>query len=203
MIDNTELKSLLENLQQIAEDILKRDAAFFEALHGLKWEIDKDPAVRVAMRSLQATGRTVCSSFVPRVNIRTRTEDGTVALPARPLEALETGQAELQKLAGNLRDAANAVILRSGYRRELDLIINEAFACSAVFEGFASEVERAGYELVICLDLSSYAQIRASGASTRRPRQKQQSSAVDRNLDRSLSTYDVKFLKGLKISTDS
>ena len=45
---------------------------------------------------------------------------------------------------------------------ELNTIVNEAISASRALETIASEIEHRGYEVLICLDLSPYAQVRKS-----------------------------------------
>src|SRR5215472_2698326 len=169
MINDKTMRWMLENMENAAEEALRDDPAFYGALESLKAEIDRDPRVRSALRSLQEAGSKVFSSLVPRIRIRIRTHDGVMALPAtdRIAPVVEEPVAQLSQ---ELKSAASAVIMRGRYREELDSIMNEAICASLRFEGIASEIERAGYEIVICLDLSAYAKVRDLSESVRNAR---------------------------------
>jgi len=70
MMNKKVMRSLLENMEREAEESLQRDSAFSEVLQVLKWEINNDPRVQSAIRDLEARGRRVFSSVVPRIRIR-------------------------------------------------------------------------------------------------------------------------------------
>ena len=195
MIDDKTIRLMLENMESAAEEAVRSDPAFFEALQSLKAEIDRDPRVQAAVNNLRAAGSRVFSSLVPHIRIRLRTNGGLVSLPVKD-QAIGVSSVELvAQLTQELKSAASAVIMRGRYREELDHILNEAVGSSSRFEGMASEVEGAGYEVVICLDLSAYAQVRESSepnCKMRKPMSTEPLSAL-------LSAQDLKFLKGLKI----
>lgn len=207
MMDQKVMRSLLEDMEQAAEQTLQQDAAFHEALLALKFEIDSDPRVQATVGELQASGRRVFNSFVPRIRIRIRTEQGVYALPKRA-DALSTAAPEDGRLREELNSAASDVIRNSPYYRELDTIINEVVGASDRFEGIAAQLERQGYEVLLCLDLSAYAQIQSAGPVVRQgrvaetepvqppdPPQREQSSVR-------FSGSDRQFLKALKITTE-
>jgi len=203
MIDRETMRTLLKSMEQAAEESLQQDTAFYEALQSLKAEIDSDPRVQTALAVLQASGRRVFNSFVPHVKIRVKTEEGVFALPKpTTIQSDQTGE-----LTQELRNAASAVIMNSRHRRELDMIVNEVIGASQQFEGIASQIERAGYELVICLDLSAYAQIRESAAPTppipaaRIPETHRLVSGAQ-PFDALLSTKDLNLLKSMGVKTD-
>jgi hypothetical protein len=113
-----------------------------------------------------------------------------------------------EPITQELRDAASAVVADSPYCRQLDGIVNEAVQANGVFERLAAAVERAGYELHICLDLSTFAQVReqtSRGAQIpghQVPQtEKQQSHRMNSEL-LFLSELDVQFLKEMHISPD-
>jgi len=201
MIDEKNMRAMLEKMESAAEEALSRDPAFYEVLKTLKAEIDRNPRVQSAISNLRATGRRVQSSLVPHIRVRIRTNQGEIALPGR--EQLSLPLAEpIAQLTQELRNAASAVIMRGRYREELDHIMNEAVCASARFEGIASAIESAGYEVVICLDVSAYSQVRepaepAQNAEAIRNVRKPERS--DDRLCRLLSSQDLKFLKALKI----
>ena len=202
MIDRKTMRSRLESMERAAQETLQRDSAFYEAVQALKREIDNDPQVQSTVRELQAAGGMVFSSFVPNVRIRVRTEEGVFALP-RPAAIAGAPAAErVGRLTQDLRDAASAAIKKSRYYRELDAIVNQAVGASDRFEGIASEVESAGYEVLICLDLSAYAQVRGAVA----PRQLLLEAGAQRPADEpvplQLSSNDRKFLKAIKVRID-
>jgi hypothetical protein len=199
MIDQREMQSLLENMEGAAERALQRDAAFFETLQALKLEIEGNLGVRSAMLQLQTLGQRAFTSLVPRINIRVRTADGVLGLPRT------TGLPEHQRseaLIGELRKAATAVIQGSGHGRELNAIVNEAIGSSAVFEDIASRLERQGYEIIICLDFSPYAQLRGGEGCV--PVLERESPAVGGKPVPAtpFSNYDLQFLSALRIRTD-
>jgi hypothetical protein len=201
MIDEKTMRSLLENMERAAEESLRQDSAFYEALQALKREIDGDPRVQSTVSELRAAGRKVFSSFVPHIKIRVRTEEGVFALP-RPVQNPVVAVEEVSRLTQNLRNAASIVIKNSRYYRELDAIVNEAIGASDRFEGIASKVESAGYEVLICLDLSAYAQVQGP-AAPRRPAEEQNAPMpAQEPIPIVLSGTDRKFLKALRIRID-
>jgi len=193
------MRSLLERMELAAQETLQRDSAFYNALRALKQEIDNDPRIRSTVSQLQASGRSVFSSFVPHIKVRVRTEEGIFALP-KPAPIPATPAAEhVGRLTEELRNAASAVIKRSRYYRELGDIVNAAVGSSHRFEGIAAEVESAGYEVLICLDLSAYAKVEASPAAhpqLRLPLPRVEPVPIQ------LSSSDRKFLQALKIKID-
>ncbi len=201
MIDRKTMRSLLEGMERAAEETLQEHSIFYEVLQSLKSEIDNDPIVRSMVSELRSAGRNVFNSFVPRIRIRVRTEKGVFALP-RPAGV---GQApaieQIVRQTQDLRNAASAVIKKSRYYHQLDNIINEAIESSDRFEGIAARVENAGYQVLICLDLSAYAQIHT-------PPQKRQAlkgvASTDDTcpVDIRLTAGDRKFLTALKIRID-
>jgi hypothetical protein len=204
MMDQYSMQGLLKEMENAAELVLQQDAAFFEALQALKWEIDGDPRVKSAVRDLRAAGQKVFSSFVPHVKVRIRTQAGRHEA-AKPAGA--AGPSALDPIARQiqeLKNAANAVIIASRYRQELGRIVNEAVTASESFENMASRVEKAGHEVVISLDLSAYVQVQASSATADRSHGTAlENSSVSREpANIKLSSYDLSFLKALKIKTD-
>lgn len=202
MMDQYSIQGLLKEMENAAEQVLQHDAAFFEALQALKWEIDGDPKVKSAARDLRAAGQRVFSSFVPHIKVRIRTQ---TALHEAAKPAGATGPSAADPIARQiqeLKNAASAVIMASRYCQELERIVNEAVTASESFENLASRVERAGHEVVISLDLSAYVQVQASSAAVDRSHGTalQNSSREPANIK--LSSYDLSFLKALKIKTD-
>jgi hypothetical protein len=209
MMDQYAMQGLLKEMENAAELVLQQDAAFFEALQALKWEIDGDPRVKSAVRDLRAAGQNVFSSFVPRIKVRIKTQTG---LHEATKPAGTAGPSAVDPIARQtleLKNAASAVIMASRYCQELERIVNEAVSASESFENMASRVERAGYEVVISLDLSAYVQVQASSAVAVRSHgtalqkiSSQNSSSSGELADIKLSSYDLNFLKALKIKTD-
>ena len=215
-MDENKLRALLRNLEQAAQSALANDASFLEALQGLKWEVDRDAHVRAAIQALRNRGLIVFSSFAPRIRVRLRSGEEVMALlddirtSDRPgAEDVEyANQVGSEPLSQGVRDAASAVVGASLYCRELNRIVNEALHASAGFEKMAGPLERAGFELHICLDLSTYACVRPQtrqgaqpidrGASaTKRQQRKSQSAGKRSQLP--LSGQDIEFLKSLRI----
>ena len=200
MIDEKNMRSMLENMERAAEEALRSDPAFYEALQSLKSEIDRDPRVQSAINNLRAAGSRVFSSLVPQIKIRVRTREGMVSLPPRHGDSTATASEPLAKLTQELRSAASSVIMRGRHREELDHILNEAVGKSGRFEGLASEIENAGNEVVICLDLSAYAQVRQQVRQSSEPIHRvRMLDAFREPLSSLLSVQDLKFLKDLKI----
>jgi len=218
-MDANTLRSLLQNLEREAQSAVAQDASFLEAVQFLKWEVDRDARVKAAMRALQYRGLSVSRSFTPRIRIRLLTGETMLALPKsgpgsnRPagenLGCLRQIASEL--VTQQLRDAARAVVATSSSCRQLDRIVNEAVQANAIFERNAAVAERAGYEVQICLDLSTYAQVSEQSSTvaqlpryqlsrdeTRRP--KALSSEEGAHLP--LSSRDLQFLKQLRIRPD-
>jgi hypothetical protein len=200
MIDRNTMRSLLEQMELAAQATLQQDSAFHKALRALKREIDHDPVVQSTVSELHAEGRQVFSSFVPHIKIRVRTEEGIFALPRPAVPATPVEQ--VGRLTQVLKDAASAVIKRSRYYRELGTIVNNAVGASDRFEGVASEVESAGHEVLICLDLSAYAQVKASTPAYRQVQGTSPAISGSAPLLHQLSGSDRKFLKSLNISID-
>ena len=196
------MQGLLKEMENEAELALQQDAAFFEALQALKWEIDGDPRVKSAVRDLRAAGQRVFSSFVPRIKVRIRTQ-GALHETARPAGAAGPSAADpFARQVQELKNAASAVIMASRYCQELERIINEAVTASESFEDMASRVERAGHEVVISLDLSAYVQVQPSSAAADRTQETVLQNSSREPADIKLSSYDLSFLKALKIKTD-
>lgn len=202
MIDRKTMRSLLENMELAAQETLQQDSAFYEAVRALKREIDNDPVVQSTVSELQAAGRSVFSSFVPHIKIRVRTEDGVFALPRPAHIPVAPAVEQVGRLTQELRNAASAVIKRSHYYRELGTIVNEAVGASDRFEGIASEVESAGYEVLICLDLSAYAQVNVSAPAHPQLREANAHIPCVEPVPIRLSGSDRKFLKALRIRID-
>lgn len=201
MIDRKTMRSLLEGMERAAEETLLKDSAFYEAVQALKTEIDNDPVVQSMVRELRVAGRSVFNSFVPRIKIRVRTEEGIFTLPRPDRIRRVPDVQQIGCLTQELRNAARAAIRKSRYYNQLDEIVNEAIESCARFEGIAAWVESAGYEVLICLDLSAYAQVRPLP-------QERQSPDVDmrmadtRSVDIRLTESDRKFLTALKVRFD-
>jgi hypothetical protein len=198
MLDETSMRLMLERMERAAEEALQGDSSFYEALHALKWEVDRDSRVQSAISSLQNAGSKAFSSFVPHIKIRIRTREGIVSLPPRVSVETTPEVEQVAQLTRELRNAARAVISKSRYRAELDSIVNEAVRASGRFEGIATEIESAGHEVVICLDLTSYAQVREPA---RRISQMRISAAHQEPHTFLFSAQDLRFLKALKIKT--
>lgn len=202
MIDRKVMRSLLESMEQAAEETLQQDSAFHKTLVALKAEIDNDPVVQAAVGELQAAGRSVHKSFVPRVKIRIRTEEGIFALPKAVEVPVGPAVEKVGRLVQELKNAAGTVIKNSRHYRELHLIVNQVVASNDRFEGIASEIENAGYEVLICLDLSAYAQVQGM---TRPALHRFQPNALARQAPQpfQLSGSDRKFLAAMKIRFDA
>ena len=197
MIDAKTMRVVLENMEHAAQEALRSDSAFSEALQALKWEIERDPQVKSAMHKLRTTGNIVFSTFVPQIRVRVRTDEGVISLPPRP-EAVAERSAQLTH---ELRKAVCAAIMRSHHRAELDVILNEVVGASDRFEGMAAEIERAGYEVVICLDISAYAQVRESSHRRLEFPETKAPDTREEPLSRLLTAKDLKFLEALKIKS--
>ncbi len=201
MIDDQTMRSMLEGMQSAAEEALHSAPAFYEALRSLKAEIDRDPQVRSAVNQLGAGGSRVSSSLTPHIKIRLRTSRGEISLPERKRIAISRS-APVAHLTQELRSAASHVIVRGRYREVLDRIMNDAIGSSERFEQIASAIEKAGHEIVICLDLSAYAQVRqAQVRQAAEPVARAKEFRSGREpLAHLLSGQDLQFLKDLKIS---
>jgi hypothetical protein len=202
MIDRRTMRSLLEKMEHAAEETLQQDAAFYEAVQALKLEIDNDPQVQSTVGELRAAGRSVFNSFVPHIKIRVRTKEGVFALPKPVNTPLAPAAEPVGRLTLELRNAASAAIKRSRYYRELDMIVNQAVGASDRFEGIASRFEAAGYEVLICLDLSAYAQVKGSAPSNRQVLRAKAQIPREEPVPIQISGSDRKFLKSLRIRFD-
>jgi len=201
MLDKRTMRSLLKSMESVAMSTLQQDSAFYEALHALKWEIDNDPGVQSAVQSLRAAGQSVFSSFVPQIKVRVRTEEGIFTL-TRQAESSSLEPEPFGALTRELKNAASAVIVKSRHCEELNHIVNEAVAANHNFEKMACEIENAGYEVPLSLDLSAYAQVRQSSAPVRMlpPARRPDHSKAAPIME--LSAHDHDFLKALKIKAD-
>jgi hypothetical protein len=197
MIDDKTYRSMLEGMESAAEQALRDDPAFYDTLRSLKAEIDRDPRVKAAISKLHFAGSRIYSSLVPRIKIRIRTITGEISLTDGEKASVDVPPG-VAHLTQELRNATNAVMLRGGYREVLDQIMNQAVESSDRFEQIAANVERAGNEVVICLDLSAYARVQELTESSRQGTKAQSSIGP---LSRLLSEQDRRFLKELKIST--
>lgn len=168
MIDRRTLRGLLKDMEHAAEEALQQDSSFLEVLQALKWEIDSDSRVQSAVRGLHAAGQRVFSSFVPRIRVRIKKGESVFILPKPQEISAFSDTAPVSMLTQQLKDAASAVIKTSRHCQELERIVNEAVAASSSFEKLASQVENAGHEVLISLDLSAYAQVRESAARPER-----------------------------------
>jgi hypothetical protein len=217
MIDRATMRSLLESMERVAEETLQQDSAFYEAVRALKQEIDNDPQVQATVGELRAAGRSVFSSFVPHIKIRVRTEEGVFALPKRAQITMTPAAEQVGRLTQELKSAASAVIKKSRYYHELDAIVNEAVGANDRFEGIAAEIENAGHEVLICLDLSAYVEVQGTTAPPRqvrqvkprdpkpqemKPRETKTQIRSEAPFPIQLSGHDRQFLKGLGIKTD-
>jgi len=221
-MERSKLDIQLRNLEREAQNALTDDVSFLEALQGLKWEVDSDARVKAATQALRNRGLMVCSSFAPRIRIALHAGEDVFALPkhspAENLPDAEDADHAREIVSGaatqELRDAATAVVSASLYCRQLDGIIGEALHATAGFERIAAKLERAGYQLHICLDLSTYARVyeaRSEGLTS--PEDKQSLNERQRSRSRSsslsprdrwqlpLSGQDIEFLRKLNITT--
>jgi hypothetical protein len=202
MIYTSEMRLQLESMEQAATEVLQQDVAFFEALLALKQEIERDPRVRLALSNLRRSGHTVHSSFVPRIKVEIKTEQGIIALRQQGGPAAGSEVGAVTALTQELKNAATAAILNSRTRDELETIVNEAISASKTFENIASEIENRGYEVRVCLDLSSYAQVRKPANSVPHSERTNPRELGEQTYRISLSDYDLKFMKSLKIKAD-
>src|SRR5579864_2724207 len=200
MLNRQEMRSRLEILEQAAQQILQQDSAFHEAVRLLQREIDNDPLVQSAVYRLQAAGRRVLRAFVPHIRIRIKTEEGVFTLPGPGAGPQVPADEPVVRLTRELKNAAGAVITRSRCRRDLELIVNRAMAASDSFEDIASELQSAGHEVLISLDLSTYAQLDEAPATLFDALETHQPDVIDEPLKNLLSDYDLIFLKELKIN---
>lgn len=201
-MDKRAMRGLLKDMESTAEKVLQQDSSFFEALQALKWEMDREPRVQSAARGLRAAGQSVFSSFVPRIKMRVRTEEGIFTLAKPPVIPASSVLDPVASLARELETAASAVIVNSRYCRELERIVNEAVTASDTFENLAFQIESAGYEVLISLDVSPYAQIQPVAAAPDRLLPAHRRSSTDEPATMDLSSYDLGFLKALKIKPD-
>jgi hypothetical protein len=196
MIDDKTFRSMLEGMENAAEEALRDDPAFADTLRSLKAEIDRDPRVKLAVTKLQIAGTRIYSSLVPRIKVRIRTRTGEISL-ADVKKPTPDSPPPVAILTQELRSAAHAVMMRGRYREILDEIMNQAVVASDRFERIAAEVEKAGNEIVICLDLSAYARVQEVTKPSRRLTNLPSSAEPLAHL---LTDQDRKFLKALKIS---
>lgn len=199
-MDQRALRLKIEDMQRAAEKALQQDPSFFETLHTLKTEIDLDPQVQRATSRLQTIGKNVFKSFVPHIKVRIRTSEGEISLPQPGEPRTHTSDQRVADLIQELRHAAGAVVGRSRCRAELNTIVNEAVSASTSFERIASEIESAGHELLICLDLSTYAQMQEKIEPSGRRIPPSAREATGDWLKHLLSSRDLEFLRSMKIT---
>jgi hypothetical protein len=122
---------------------------------------------------------------------------------ARPTE-IPSGSAPdpVATLTQKLKNAASAVIVASPYCQELERVVNEAVTASDSFENIASQIEKIGYEVLISLDLSAYAQVQPSSVPVDRSERANRTSLSEEPVNIELSAQDRSFLKELKITAD-
>lgn len=200
MIDQPEINSLIQTMERTAEKVLQRDPAFFETLHALKLEIEENQRVQSAVHGLQRLGQRIFTSFVPRINVRIRNAYGVVGRAnASEMTILHP---QFQELTEELRIAAAEVIQNSERRRELNGIVSEAISSSEVFEEIASRIEHEGYEIIICLDFSTYTRTLGSDNDKVRRLDRTRPAGFDGWSVLPLSAYDLKLLQTLGIRAD-
>jgi hypothetical protein len=199
MVNREEIRSRLEILEHAAQQILQGDAAFYEAVRALEREIDSDPGVQLAVRHLQIAGHRVLRSFIPQIKTRIKTEEGVFTLREPSTGPLVPAAGHVARLMQQLKNAASVVVMKSRYRRELELIVNRAVAANDYFEGIASKAHSAGHEVFISLDLSTYSQVQEE---TKRRNTPGRGDVSEGRLKHLLSDYDVRFLKALKINAE-
>ena len=176
-------------------------------------DLDAQPAEQRALERLEprhvrhrlepTAARVVVGTVVPHVKIRIKTSKGQVALPSQRQVSVTPAPAKVAQSALELKHSTIAVIMRSRYREELDAIVNEALANSLFFEQLASDIENAGHEVVICLDLSLCEEVENSSKTFSGPIEK---SSIARSLNplaRLLSDRDLDFLKSMKIKVSA
>lgn len=207
---------LSQSLEREARSALARDASFLEVLQCLKWQIDNDAHVKAAVRALQDRGLSVFTSFAPRIRIRLAAGETILALPGsgaasnapNPADQVSVNRLACEPLVQKVRDAASAVVAASPHCRQLHGIVSEAVQANSRFERIAVAVERAGYRVQICLDLSAYAQVREPGRTPEglhdfriSPLQESNSRPPDsrKGCHLPLSSRDLQFLKELRI----
>jgi len=182
----------------------------------LKWEVDSDTSVRAAIHALRNRGLTVFNSFVPRIRIRLHSGEDVVASredvgssdqpAAAGFESINpTGR---EPVTQRVRDAASAVVGASLCCHQLNRIVNEVLRANSSFERMAAPLECAGYELRICLDLTTYARVceqDSQRAQSIDPRvsvdseQHRRSQISGKRLRLPLSGQDMEFLRKLRI----
>ena len=218
-MDRNKLRWLLQKMEKEARSALFTDGSFLEALQALKWQVESDAQVRAATLALQERGINVFTSFVPRIRIRLfagetvlAPKDNTAGSSYPDIEDRDpVTEISSEPITRELCDAASAAIAASPYCRHLDVIVNEAVKANGLFDRLAAAIERAGYELQISLDVSTYAQVRGprlayaqspNGRVSPAATQQFQPTDSDDTSGLYLSSDDMQFLKDLRISLD-
>jgi len=200
MFGTPSMRSQLEEMEHAAEESLCNDAAFYEVLQALKWEIDADPQVQSIVTNMKVTGSTVFISFVPHINILVKAADRNFSLARRKKGVPSPDENPLTRA---LHAAACDVIRKSGCVSQLNALAIEVLDAHQGCRRILRELRRAEYKVVVSVGISSYAQIR--------PRLEQPAYAPDRNeaegggQERSslpLSNQDAVFLRTMGISVD-
>lgn len=219
-MDRDKLHSLLRKMESEAQAALSEDVSFLEALHVLKCEIDSNRQVRAAMRALRDRGMRVFASLKPRIRVTANAGETVLQLPEDGPEpgllddALfeDASQRHSEPLMRKMLDAATAVLASSPHCRYLEKIISEAVQANGAFERMARSIENAGYELRICLDLSTYAHVhpresdREDSPDCYAPQQACRMEPLLQESAKSgflpLSDPDAQFLKNMRISLE-
>lgn len=199
-IGKRELSGMLRELERIAEHALQHDSAFLEAFQALKWEIERDRNVRATVQELQAAGHRVFSSFVPRIHVQARTTEGAVVASSHAQAPLHVSAQADTVLVEELKRAASAAIPKSRRRTDLERVVNEATASNIAFENIASQLEHAGYEVQLSLEIAPYARIQGQADTSIRRTPSARPNVAEDSPDIEFSSYDHSFLKALKIS---
>ena len=113
------MRSQLEQMESAAEESLCNDAAFYEVLQALKWEIDTDPQVQSIVTNVKATGSTVFISFVPHIHIFVKAADRTFLFARRDKGVPSPDENPLTQA---LHAAACDVITKSGCVRHKERV---------------------------------------------------------------------------------
>ena len=201
MIDKKIMRSQLDSVEQNAEAILRENPSFAEALEALKKEIDQDAGVRAATRQLVAAGRRVSNCFAPRVRIGIKGRNEVQELSGNAVDPAFS-QDPIAGLIVKLTEAAGLVVQNSRHCERLEDLVQEAVTGSDHFDEIASEIESAGQQLVIGLDLAVFAQDSAPRNPAPKKPVRSEKVLVAGSTKVQLSAADLKFLQALKITVD-
>lgn len=208
------LQSILQTIECRAQKALAGDATFLEALPALNSALEDDLREQAAGHKLGYRRVSGFSSFAPHITIRARAGETSLtpsehagrAVQADTEIAARMCASDTGSMREHLCDVINAFIADGSLCREVKIIISEIVHADAVLRRLASAVERAGYRLLICIDLSMNADVREqypahlrSESHNTKYARARHAEPSDARISLQLSDVDIHFLNALRI----